>query len=89
LTRGGNSRRTVGVMDEHDRTDEDRTLSVQLIVHLHRRPISGELRDERGSAERFEGWLGFIDALKRADDSAAARPAERSIGRGPTKEGTS
>ncbi len=52
-------------MDEHADTDQDRTLRVQLELNLDRQPISGRLRTERGEDERFEGWLGFVEALER------------------------
>lgn len=44
-------------MDEHADTDKDRTLRVQLELHVDRQPISGHLRTERGEDERFEGRL--------------------------------
>jgi hypothetical protein len=52
-------------MDEHAGTDKDRTLRVQLELNVDRQPISGRLRTERGEDERFEGWLGFVEALER------------------------
>jgi len=53
-------------MDEHDRTDEGRVLSLRLEVHLDRRPISGRLHTVRGAEESgSSGWLGFVDAPKR------------------------
>jgi hypothetical protein len=51
-------------MDDHD--DDDGALSVQLDVHLDRQPVTGRLRTPHGADERFVGWLGFVDALKRA-----------------------
>jgi hypothetical protein len=52
-------------MDEQADTDKDRTLRVQLELNLDRQPISGRLHTERGEDERFEGWLGFVEALER------------------------
>jgi hypothetical protein len=40
-------------------------LSVRLDVHLDRQPITGRLRTDWGNDERFVGWLGFIDTLRR------------------------
>ena len=48
------------------RRDEEGALSVQLDVHLDRQPVTGRLRTAQGADERFVGWLGFVDALKRA-----------------------
>jgi hypothetical protein len=62
-------------MDDQARTTEDRPLSFQLDLHLDREPISGSLRCERGPAERFVGWLGFVEALRRL---AEAQSHERS-----------
>jgi hypothetical protein len=55
-------------VDEAERSDEDRVLSVRLDVYLDRQPISGRLRGQRGVEEQFVGWLGFVDALKRLHD---------------------
>jgi hypothetical protein len=52
-------------MNDQVRADEDPALTVQLVVHLDRQPISGRLRTEAGAEERFQGWLGFVDALQR------------------------
>jgi hypothetical protein len=52
-------------MDDQARSDEDRALHVRLDVDLDREPVCGRLRGERGGDERFVGWLGFVDALKR------------------------
>jgi hypothetical protein len=38
---------------------------VRLDLFLDRQPVSGRLRTEWGGDERFVGWLGFVDALKR------------------------
>ena len=64
-------------MDDPAPTGEERTLSVQLDLHLDRQPITGRLRTDRGADERFVGWLGFVDALKRLHDAENRR-------RGPT-----
>jgi hypothetical protein len=55
-------------MDDHARADEDAVLRVRLDLHLDREPICGRLRTERGADERFVGWLGFVEALKRLQD---------------------
>jgi hypothetical protein len=59
-------------MDDNDRTGEDRALHVQLELHLDRQPVTGRLRPERGAAEPFVGWLGFVETLKRLNDAATA-----------------
>ena len=51
-------------MDDHD--DDEGALRVQLDVHLDRQPVIGRLRTPHAADERFVGWLGFVDALKRA-----------------------
>ena len=61
-------------MDDHGRNDEDGALSVQLDVHLDRQPVTGRLRTASGADERFVGWLGFVDALKRAQEASTERP---------------
>jgi hypothetical protein len=63
-------------MDDQPRTDADRALHVQLEVDLDRQPISGRLRSERGADERFVGWLGFVEALKRLDELQRSSPEE-------------
>jgi hypothetical protein len=55
-------------MDDHGSTHETPPLRVQLDLHLDRDPICGLLRTERGADERFVGWLGFVDALKRLQE---------------------
>jgi hypothetical protein len=62
-------------MDDPAGTTEDRPLKLQLDLHLDREPITGSLRSEQGSAERFVGWLGFVEALRRL---AEAQSKERS-----------
>lgn len=52
-------------MDDQARTDAERALHAQLDVCLDRQPISGRLRTEQGADERFVGWLGFVEALRR------------------------
>jgi uncharacterized protein YbjT (DUF2867 family) len=61
-------------MDVPSREDEDPALSVQLDVHLDRQPITGRLRTAHGADEGFVGWLGFADALRRAQEAATERP---------------
>lgn len=58
-------------MDDRDTANRDRLLSVWLDVRLDCRPISGRVRTEHGSEQCFEGWLGFVDALKRLHDLPA------------------
>jgi hypothetical protein len=60
-------------MDEGGRSHDDRALRVRLDLHLDREPICGRLRAEGGADERFVGWLGFVDALKRLQERAADR----------------
>lgn len=55
-------------MDNQAGAHEDRPLSVYLDLYLDRQPISGRLRTEWGADERFVGWLGFVDALKRLQE---------------------
>jgi hypothetical protein len=55
-------------MDEYAGSDENRALRAQLELYLDRRPITGRLCPERGAEERFVGWLGFADALKRLQE---------------------
>ena len=64
-------------MDDQAGPDEAEVLRVQLELNLDREPISGRLRTGRGAEERFVGWLGFIDALKRLQeqDGGSADPA--------------
>jgi uncharacterized protein YbjT (DUF2867 family) len=52
-------------MNEPALDDDGPTLSMRLELNLERRPITGRLRTDRGEDERFEGWLGFVDALTR------------------------
>jgi hypothetical protein len=52
-------------MDDEPRADADRALQVQLELHLDHQPVSGRLRTEWGADERFVGWLGFVEALRR------------------------
>jgi hypothetical protein len=40
-------------------------LRLQLELHLDDEPISGRASTAHGADERFVGWLGFADALKR------------------------
>lgn len=67
-------------MDDQAGNDEDRTLSVQLDLDLDRQPVSGRLRVEWGADERFVGWLGFVDVLKRLQEQQAPS-ADRAAGR--------
>jgi hypothetical protein len=52
-------------MDDEISAGQDYPLRVQLDLDLDRQPVSGRLRAQWGADERFEGWLGFVDALKR------------------------
>ena len=60
-------------MEDEARTDEGRPLSVRLDLDLDREPIGGRLRTERGADERFVGWLGFVDALRRLHELESGR----------------
>jgi hypothetical protein len=60
-------------MDESHRGDKDRVLSVRLEVRLDCQPISGRIYPERGAAEEFVGWLGFVDALRRLHEHLSNR----------------
>jgi len=55
-------------MDDETSADQDYPLRVQLDLDLDRQPISGRLRTQWGADNRFEGWLGFVDALKRLQE---------------------
>jgi uncharacterized protein YbjT (DUF2867 family) len=64
-------------MDEPARDEAGDVISVQLDVHLDRQPVIGRLRSAQGADERFVGWLGFVDALKRvAEASRASGPTQ-------------
>jgi hypothetical protein len=60
-------------MEDRAPAGEDRLLSARLELHLERQPISGRLRTDGGAEERFVGWLGFVDALKRLHDLEARK----------------
>ena len=62
------------------RSDEEGALSVQLVVHLDRQPVTGRVRTAGGGDERFVGWLGFVDALKRAHEASAQGPPTQTGG---------
>ena len=55
-------------MDDETGAGQDYPLRVQLDLDLDRQPVSGRLRTQWGAYERFEGWLGFVDALKRLQE---------------------
>ena len=55
-------------MDDEGHAYGARTLSALLDLHADCQPISGRLRTEWGGDERFVGWLGFIDALKKLSE---------------------
>ena len=55
-------------MDDETSADQDYPLRVQLDLDLDRQPVSGRLRTQWGADARFEGWLGFVDALKRLQE---------------------
>jgi hypothetical protein len=63
-------------MDDRPDTGADRVMSVWLDLHLDRQPVSGRLRAEHGAEERFVGWLGFVDALRRLRDSTCPSDAD-------------
>jgi hypothetical protein len=52
-------------VDDQPVFEEANVLRLQLELHLDREPISGRLRTRWGAEERFVGWLGFVDALRR------------------------
>jgi hypothetical protein len=52
-------------------------LTVQLQLELGREPVRGLLRMEDGTEERFVGWLGFVEALKRLWEADPAPGSER------------
>lgn len=52
-------------------------LTVQLQLELGREPVRGLLRIEDGTEERFVGWLGFVEALKRLREANPAPGSER------------
>jgi len=52
-------------------------LTVQLQLELGREPVRGLLRMEDGAEERFVGWLGFVEALKRLREADPAPGSER------------
>jgi len=55
-------------VDDETGADQDHPLRVQLDLDLDRQPISGRLRTRWGADNRFEGWLGFVDALRRLQE---------------------
>jgi hypothetical protein len=63
-------------VDDQLGAEEANVLRLQLELHLDREPISGRLRTRWGAEERFVGWLGFVDALRRLqqEDDGAADP---------------
>jgi len=65
-------------VDDHPTPEEANVLRLQLELHLDREPISGRLRTGWGAEERFVGWLGFVDALRRLQqrDEGAADPRD-------------
>jgi hypothetical protein len=73
---------------DHARAEADRLLSVQLDVSLDRRPIRGRLRTRHGADERFVGWLGFVDALKRLGELANPSASPAGDEHAPRRRGT-
>jgi hypothetical protein len=51
-------------------------LTIQLQLEHGREPVRGVLRIEDGTEERFVGWLGFVDALKRLCEADLAPGSE-------------
>jgi hypothetical protein len=51
-------------------------LTIQLQLEHGHEPVRGVLRIEDGSEERFVGWLGFVDALKRLCEADLAPGSE-------------
>jgi hypothetical protein len=69
-------------MDDLAPTDDcEGALNVQLDVHLDRRPVAGRIRTPDGGEERFVGWLGFVEAMHRAERHSTSHL--------PTPEGAS
>ncbi len=64
--------------------NEGRALRVQLELYLDSQPIHGRLRTKRGDDERFVGWLGFVDALKRLHEATSKDQGPES-GSSPTR----
>ena len=52
-----------------DPVHNDDALTVRLAVHLDSEPVRGQLWGEHGDPEQFVGWIGFVEALKRAQDT--------------------
>jgi hypothetical protein len=63
-------------MDDEAISGRKDKLTVQLELELGREPVTGRLRTG-GIEERFVGWLGFVDALKRLREAEPARRPER------------
>jgi hypothetical protein len=63
-------------MDDAATGGKKRELTVQLQLELGREPVRGLLRMADGSEERFVGWLGFVDALKRLCEADLAPGSE-------------
>ena len=62
-------------MDDEATAGRDDKLTVQLELELGSEPVMGCLRTEDGIEERFVGWLGFADALKRLREAESrSRP---------------
>jgi hypothetical protein len=63
-------------VDDQPGSEDANVLRLQLELHLDREPISGRLRTRWGAEERFVGWLGFVEALRRLqqEDGGAAGP---------------
>jgi uncharacterized protein YbjT (DUF2867 family) len=66
-------------MDDHA-SDDQGTLSCQLDVNLDRRPVTGRIRTPDGADERFVGWLGFVDAMKRSEQTSTQHPPTQTEG---------
>lgn len=62
-------------MAEADPEFDGRPLSVRIDVQLDRQPIRGRLVTRWGAEERFEGWLGFAEALTRLHELEPPNPA--------------
>jgi hypothetical protein len=64
-------------MDDEATVGRNDKLTVQLELELGREPVTGCLRTEDGTVERFVGWLGFVDALKRLREVESPGRPER------------
>ena len=60
-------------MQNQAESGSDRPLSMRLDLYLDREPVTGRVRTDGGADERFVGWLGFVDAVKRLYERSQER----------------